>query len=153
MEKDECVAPAEIESLPFYDSDSLVNASATYWLSRECPAVAYSMGHGFWYRLTGTGSCITASTAGSALNDTMIGVFQGECDDLVCVANNDDAMNSSSSLVTWRSAAGTSYRIFVAGYGYEVGPYNLNVTVRCAFEWIPLSGLTTDHLMLCFVIW
>lgn len=132
MEKDECVAPSEITTLPFYDSDSLENATSIYWYSRECPVfpATGTLGRGFWYQLTGTGSCITASTAGSVI-DTVIGVYKGDCheDELVCMANNDDAMDSFSSFVAWRSTAGTIYRILVAGYGDETGRYNLNVTV------------------------
>lgn len=135
LEKDECITATQIEMLPFIDSDTIVEeATSTYWHSKACPAFTDSTGtygRGFWYRLTGTGSCITASTAGSGIN-TVVGVYEGECDedDLVCVTNNDDAMSSSSSLVTWPSTAGSTYRILVAGYGDEIGSYNLNITVR-----------------------
>lgn len=138
LERDECIKPAKIDELPFYVSDTTENSTATFWHSSACTEfyTAYSFGYGYWYELSGTGSCIKASTAGSEIN-TVMGVYTGEdCEDLTCVSfNDDDELNSNSSLVSWQSTEGTQYRIHVAGYALEKGPFNLNITeTPCAVQ-------------------
>ena len=130
---DECVSPARISELPFNESNVITeNATRAYWPAIKCPLFQvpfHGNGFGLWYELTGTGSCMTASTEGSEI-DTVLGVYAGDdCSDHACIGNNDDHEGFSSQ-VTWRSNFGTTYKIHVGGYNHEMGAYDLNVTVR-----------------------
>lgn len=70
-----------------------------------------------WYRVTGTGGDITASTCTSfnQYTETNILVFDGQCSGLNCAAASDDNCSISGSFyldtVTWTSAPGSDYYI------------------------------------------
>ena len=81
---------------------------------------------GVWYTITGTGDLITASLCGSGF-DTQIAVYSGSCGALSCVAGNDDFCGLQSS-VSWPSAAGTEYYIYIDGFGAASGSYTMSVT-------------------------
>ncbi|TYA59706.1 T9SS type A sorting domain-containing protein [Formosa maritima] len=82
---------------------------------------------GAWYLFIGNGDEITMDTNGSNF-DTRLGVFSGTCDALVCVAGDDDDGDSTQSLLTFISAPGTPYFVYVTGYSSNEGDYVLNIT-------------------------
>ena len=90
---------------------------------------------GVWYRLVGNGGSVTLSLCGSAY-DTKIGVFTGTCGALACVTGNDDFSGCTAtpggsglhSQVTFSSAAGTTYYIYVTGFSTAMGNFTLNAT-------------------------
>ena len=88
-------------------------------------------GPGVWYVLSGTGDAfdITADTFGSTF-DTKLGVFEGSCDNLVCVSGDDDDSGTLQSKVEFVSTEGVDYYIYVTGFQQEAGDYTL--TVECA---------------------
>ncbi|WP_299229296.1 T9SS type A sorting domain-containing protein, partial [uncultured Psychroserpens sp.] len=91
-----------------------------------------SEGPGVWYVLTGTGDVLfaTASTAGSNF-DTKLAVYEGSCDDLICVGSDDDGGPGITSEVSFLSEPGVNYYIYVTGFvgfGNESGDYTLSVT-------------------------
>lgn len=91
---------------------------------------AHSGGTGsIWYRWTApAGGQTTISTAGSNF-DTTLGVYTGSnVSALTQVAANDDH-NGSTSQVTFTAAAGTTYRIAVAGWGGRQGTTRISVTL------------------------
>ena len=64
---------------------------------------------GTWYRVEGSGTGMVASTCHQLTDfDTKISVFRGSCDNLQCVAGNDDGADCSSagSTVSWLSNSG-----------------------------------------------
>lgn len=75
-----------------------------------------------WYRVSGTGNVLTASTcnAGTLVHDTKIAVYCADCGTLVCVAGNDDGCDAGgppfASTVQWCSQAGASYLITVGTF-------------------------------------
>ncbi len=81
---------------------------------------------GVWYSVVGTGASITASTCGSGF-DTQVAIYSGTCTALTCVAGNDDACGLQST-VTWNSTLGTTYYIYVDGFGSASGSFTLSVT-------------------------
>lgn len=83
---------------------------------------------GVWYSVIGTGRTLTAATCGRGTDfDTILTVYCGSCDDLVCAAANDDGCESQSR-VSWCSQAGRKYFVFVHGFDGAVGDFELTVT-------------------------
>jgi hypothetical protein len=97
-----------------------------------------SPNQGIWYTVEGTGNVLTASTCNPGSNfDTKIQVFCGTCDELQCVGGNDDATGAPPecslegfnrlSKVEWCSAPGTTYYVYVGGFGTTCGTFELTV--------------------------
>ncbi|HBC46296.1 MAG TPA: hypothetical protein DEO84_10225 [candidate division Zixibacteria bacterium] len=89
---------------------------------------------GVWYSLIGNGNIITATTCAAYTNyDTRLDVYSGTCDQLVCVAGNDDACslpppNNANSTVTFCSELGATYYILVQGFEGDRGNFQLDVS-------------------------
>ncbi|NNL15309.1 MAG: T9SS type B sorting domain-containing protein [Flavobacteriaceae bacterium] len=80
---------------------------------------------GVWYSFTGTGDVVTFSLCGTTF-DTKIQVYEGECGSLVCIDGNDDSCGFQSE-VEILSDAGTTYYIYVFGFGTNTGTFILDV--------------------------
>lgn len=94
---------------------------------------------GVWYRVTGTGSTMTATTCTTAPSyDTKLSVFCGDCGTLTCVGGNDDDCGLLST-VSWCSQAGADYLVLVHGFSSNTGPFELGVSSGSA----PCSGAIT----------
>jgi hypothetical protein len=93
-------------------------------------------GVGVWYTIPGTGGDITLSLCDAADYDTRIDVFSGECGDLTCVAGSDieDQCSGFTSEVTFPSADGETYTVYVHGFGSAKGNFTLSVDCDCAVE-------------------
>lgn len=88
---------------------------------------------GLWYKVTGTGTRITASTCGGEFPstfDTKVSVYCGGCSGISCVSGNDDGCGAgdNDSSVSFCSIAGEEYLILVHGVGSEAGIFNLYVS-------------------------
>lgn len=81
---------------------------------------------GVWYTYTGTGDIVTMSLCGSSF-DTKIQVWEGTCGALNCVVGNDDSCGLQSE-VDILSTAGTTYYIYVFGFGTSTGAFTFNLT-------------------------
>jgi hypothetical protein len=78
-----------------------------------------NIGFGLWYAVVGTGDTLTASTCNAAYTfDTEIAVFCNICENLVCIATDDDGCDDPSlaSIAEWCSDAGVTYYILVGYY-------------------------------------
>ncbi|MFH1320449.1 MAG: T9SS type A sorting domain-containing protein, partial [Bacteroidota bacterium] len=106
-------------------------------------------GPGVWYSIAGTGDSITVSTCDSAAYDTKIGIYDGSCGSLNCVAGNDDGTGCSgyTSEVSFVSVSGTTYYILVHGYETASGDFNLTITCAAACA---LSTTTMSTDMSCY---
>ena len=90
---------------------------------------------GVWFTFAGNGNIVTltvnANPTGSSnpLEDSQIGVYTGSCfADFSCVAGNDDNPNGGAgSLVTFTSIAGTTYYIYVDGFGFDEGDFEISI--------------------------
>jgi hypothetical protein len=88
---------------------------------------------GRWYSIVGNGLNIKITTCAAVGFDTKLGVFSGTCANLVCVAGNDDAACSFSALrstVSFLSQLGTTYYVYVTGFGAGAGAFELSVECR-----------------------
>lgn len=88
---------------------------------------------GVWYRVTGNGRAIKASTCDPATTfDTQLRVFCNNCLEgfFTCVAANEDAGGTctSRSELTWCTQSGATYYIFVSGYQSETGNFKLTLS-------------------------
>jgi len=116
---------------PFLYTGSTSQASP---VGEGSPATACShvsaFTRGAWYNLEGDGRCYTASTQGSTF-DTVLAVYSttAGCEELSCLAENDQFDFSSTSQVSWATSVGVDYYIFLAGYLDQIGDYTLSITV------------------------
>jgi hypothetical protein len=83
--------------------------------------------YGVWYSFAGNGQRVTLSTCGGASWDTQIGVYSGSCAALTCVAGNNNACGRQSR-VSFVSAVGTTYYIWVTGVIDARGNFSLSAT-------------------------
>lgn len=97
-----------------------------------------------WYTVVGTGNELTVTTCFPETElDTQVSVYSGSCDEgLVCLAQNDDAINpkceenSLASRVSFPSEHGVTYYIVVHAIANRVGSFSIAVTGRndlCSF--------------------
>ena len=95
---------------------------------------------GVWYSLLGNGESIRVSTCDRTEMDTLISVFVPEsdkhepgyeyCDNLECIAVNDDACGLQAS-VRWETVEGETYFIYVQGsVGFELDQGNFALSVH-----------------------
>ena len=82
---------------------------------------------GVWYAFMGDGGEATFDLTGSSF-DTKIFVYTGVCGDLTCLDGNDDGGDGTTSLVTVSTTVGTTYYVYVSGFGSNRGAYTMNVS-------------------------
>ncbi len=116
-----------------------VNSTSTGDPTATCGGESISAAAGgVFYTFTGTGGSVTVSTCNVGTTyDTKLFVFSGGCGVYTCVGGNDDVTCATSSpanqasTVTFASALGTAYLIYVSGFNAAArGPFVL--TVNCA---------------------
>jgi hypothetical protein len=94
---------------------------------------------GLWYKVRGTGQPLHVDTCDpGTVYDTYISIFAGPtCDQLVCIAFNDDHdghgcdVDALHSGTTFETVAGEMYWIYIHGYGgsENTGDFVLNARV------------------------
>lgn len=88
---------------------------------------------GVWYTITGTGGTITLDLCNipGTTYDTRINVYSGDCNNLTCVAGNDDGAACGfayPSTVTFNSSACETYYILVQGFNNITGDFVMSVS-------------------------
>ncbi len=139
---DNCANATVISSFP-YSSGSLYNYCSTNDVPASQTAGCGIHYNNVWYRVTGTGDQLTASTCSAASFDTEIHVYTGACGSMTEVVCNDDGSGCGlQSSVSWCTTAGTTYYISVGAYGSTgFGTYTLSVTA--APYATPVAGSNT----------
>src|SRR5690606_16980412 len=112
----------------------------------NCGAGGGSEGQrGVWYTLAGSNNQVTISTCDPSVGlDSRLTVYQGSCGALSCVTANEDipgdctGASAYSSEVVFNAIQGTTYYVFVHGYGSpgETGDFMLHIS--CAPLCLPL---------------
>jgi hypothetical protein len=96
----------------------------------ELVEVEIPFGYTVWYTVTGTGSEMTADTAGSYF-DTVLAVYEEGASGLEQVVCVDDVADGEDftllARASWESEAGTTYWIQVGGFGESAGRLQLVV--------------------------
>ncbi|MGB1317136.1 MAG: PKD domain-containing protein, partial [Flavobacteriales bacterium] len=124
-------------------SGTNVGGTADASLGGNC-GTDLTAGPGVWYTFAGTGDFVTVTTCNIGTDfDTKLGVFSGDCNNLVCVAGNDDDTSGDfgtlcestgvpgsnrASTVGFLSVQGTDYYFYVTGFLQEQGAFDLSVT-------------------------
>ena len=118
-----------------YNYNSDVDADAPICNSYN-PATC---GPGVWYKVTGTGNKMTASTCNEYSSittddfDTRINVYAGDCSELLCITGDDDDCDDPDfygllSIAEWCSESGVDYYILVYGFNDEdLGYFQLDI--------------------------
>jgi len=94
---------------------------------------------GVWYKFEGNGADVAVTTCSPNTDyDTKLYVYEGECGSLVCVGGDDDDFDCPDSirhsLVEFNSVVGTSYYIYVAGFGSNTGNFELSLDCKVQVE-------------------
>ena len=105
---------------------------------------------GVWYSIIGTGDAMTVSLCDATTYDSKLGVYEGTCGALVCVAGNDDAAGclGLSSELSFNSTLSTVYYIYVHGYATNVGDFDITVTCAAPCAPVPANDLCAGALPL-----
>ncbi len=83
---------------------------------------------GVWYSFSGTGNEVAFSLCDDTTNfNSKLAVYEGSCNNLVCVSANDDACGSASE-IDINTTVGSNYYIYVTGINTEFGNFGLSVT-------------------------
>lgn len=100
----------------------------------KCAGVSES-DHSVWFKFTGTGKRVIASTVNpNTVIDTVISVYRDcsakntQCSQLTCVDASDDTTMGATAFVAWCSLPGVQYYLLVGGAGPVVGQLELTVT-------------------------
>ncbi len=98
---------------------------------------------GIWYTFIGSGETLIASLCNSEF-DTKIGVFSGNCDNLTCIAGNDDEC-SLQSRVVFNSSPNIRYYIYVTGYDNLRGNFHLTLDSCAIAQSISIQSVGYSH--------
>ena len=125
---DLCINALEIECGDSVTGDTSNNTDDD--LAQNCGVT--SPGAGVWYAFEGTGENVKLSTDYAGTDyDTNLQVYSGDCDNLTCVAQNEDGgevfVNGWTSDVTFTSMEGTDYYIYISGYNGNQGTYEMTL--------------------------
>jgi hypothetical protein len=124
------IGPLEIQpnngQLPVIRQGELMGG--TFGVDPCNPELATRTGE-VWYKVTGNGQTVVASTCHSISNfPARLAVYTGSCDNLVCeTAEDSDCGNGSS--ITWATEAGEEYYLLVYSPSF-VPDIEFGLTVR-----------------------
>ncbi len=94
---------------------------------------------GMWYTFVGDGLNTVIATCSQSNYDTQLNAYQGTCSNLTCVTGIDDFCYTSS-LISFPTVVGTTYYIFVQGWGGQQGTYTLTRTCYSGPFYCTASG-------------
>jgi Lamin Tail Domain len=120
---------------PVQVAGTFAGANSEYNPFSMSPGITTASARGVWYRVTGTGFTMTASTCPVAF-DTMIAVMCGTCDGLNVVAANDNPTQAvcpaapAAASASWCSTSGVDYLIWVGPA--QAGPQTAAFTLTIA---------------------
>lgn len=102
-----------------------------------------SNGIGVWFLTQGNGQVFTFSTCSFSTFDTKISVYQGtSCNNLICVAENDNACGGTRSSVSFLSNPGVRYYVLVHGPPNTVGLFR--ISLNCSSPNVPANDLCNN---------
>lgn len=90
---------------------------------------------GVWYKINPIGSVYTVDLCGSSF-DTQVFVFRGDCNNLECVASNDNNCWLNAR-VTWVNTESETFYVYITGAGTETGEYEFSLGCSGCFNGAP----------------
>ena len=134
---DECITPTVITQLPYQDVQDTKSAIEAP-NDPTFPCIDSAAFNTVWYSYTAAAnSTINIDTVGSDY-DTVLGVWQGNCNSLTSVKCNDDTGDVITSQVSFPAVAGITYLIEVASYSDGGG------NTSCLYV-AEFNGLSIDY--------
>ena len=129
---DDCASAFTVDEVPFIVTGDTLVATTESFAAAACVQEFHFTfsgqdklfdSRGVWYELSGESeACFDASAANSSF-ETVLAVFEGECESLSCVV-------SAENRVRWNASGyQTSYKILLVGQDGQFGPFKLNITV------------------------
>ena len=112
-------------SVQGYDTSFATNTNAP-----DACGTSLDTAPGVWHTLTiptDGDYNVSVDTFGSVF-DTKLGVFSGNCNDLICIGGNDDSGGTAQSKVLFTGAAAQTYYIYVTGFNTSSGEYDINIS-------------------------
>lgn len=107
---------------------SSTTVGAPAYETTACGSTFDVISPGVWYKVTGDGRTLSASTCSNTNYDSMISVYAAtSCSQLTCITGNDDFCGLQSA-VEWVGLAGVDYLIYVHGYNGIEGPFQLVIS-------------------------
>lgn len=125
---DNCSNAAVISSLPY--TSAIVNTLAAVTDEPSVSTSCGTIGSNVWYKVTGTGGNMTASTVNGTTNfDNEVRVYSGSCGSFTSVVCNDN-FSGTQAQASWCSTPGVEYYITVgsSSNGTATGDFQLTVT-------------------------
>lgn len=130
VENDECMDAILLFPSP---GNITIGSTSNALVDREAPFCILPIDTpGVWYKLSGTGASMRASTCTEETNfDTRIAIYAGDgCESLKCVSANSDSttpcdFSDDSSTVEWKTSPGQAYHILVYGAYRASGAFGL----------------------------
>lgn len=98
---------------------------------------------GVWFTFVGDGNNSVVTSCNQAGYDIKLNVYRGSCSGLVCVTGNDDYCNQTS-LVSFPTTNGTTYFIFVQGWGGQIGTFTLTRTCYTGPHYCPSQSVSAS---------
>jgi len=136
---DDCANAILIDGCNNSIQGSFLGATAD-GVNNDCVVNIEPATKGVWYRMVGDGLPVMLHTCLDSDSRSGIIVYSGSCGSQVCVTGNTGAC-SSGSQVSWVSAAGEEYYIFV--YSIEVNSYDFTLSVVGGEQCPSAIGQTT----------
>ncbi len=99
-----------------------------------------------WYTYTATAdvAVVVSSNFDPALTDTRVSIYTGTCDELTCVAEDDDGGDGFTSITSFSAVTGTTYYIEWddrwSANGFEWQLIEYMTTPDCAVQVFPADG-------------
>ncbi len=119
------------------------NATGTGGPTANCGTVPGSSG--VWYTFVGTGDSVNVNTCAPTGFDTKLNVYSGSCGSFTCVGGNDDFCGVRSQVV-FLSEVGTTYYIYVTGFGSATGNFVLNLSCTAPPACLAPTGLAATNV-------
>ena len=85
------------------------------------------VGPGVWFRVNGNGNVMTLAQNTALPMDTVISLFQGSCDSLVCLNGIGRPIQQSGPRLSWGTIAGQDYYILVQSSTAETGIFEFGI--------------------------
>lgn len=148
VDEDDCLGALALEcgtTVSGSTADALNDAAPDCGTTISAPGV--------WYTFTGIDGQNILSTCGAVTSyDSKMSVYTGSCNELVCVAGNDDTPGQGTcSTVIFNSTEGTTYHVLVQGYDGATGDYELSLI--CQTCGTPLEISITELDVNAFINW
>lgn len=94
-----------------YDVSYLPNSQVPSIVCAQGNSNPDNLNHGAWYTYTPDALYSATVSTEAALQDTRVHIYKGTCNELICVAGDDDSGNNYSSIATFMAEAGVTYYI------------------------------------------